>query len=76
MAAGIINKNILVDSSMFTIDENILAGASPLHEMHEQLLKEIREKLARGIPVTLTLDGRKLTTYWPNGTVEDHRPWW
>lgn len=42
---------------------------------HDVLIAGIHAQLAAGVPVTLVDAGRKLVTYYPDGTSENHQRW-
>lgn len=59
-------------SACHAADIALEEGVSPLKKMHEQRLKQIMEVLATGVPVTLTCGAKRLFTFYPDGTTENH----
>lgn len=41
-------------------------------DIRDEYLRQIRNKLADGIPVTMTCGGRVLATFYPDGHAENH----
>lgn len=56
----------------YKIPDDAFSQPSPLDDIREQYMAQIRAKLAEGVPVTLTCGGKRICTFYPNGTTEHH----
>lgn len=51
--------------------DRALLDASPLDDLRQQQMKQIGDILATGRPVRLTMAGKTIGTYFPDGSYED-----
>lgn len=65
---------MIVGASLYEVSgedfERALKDMQPLEEMRKARMKQIAEKLAEGVAVSLTCGGRTLVTFYPDGTIE------